>query len=250
MSYITKKGVGAIESAMQDGNASKAMFSLKAGTSVKVRVPSAEDIVEVYQHGVFECFNSTPCTRDDYYDKAVELIYSDANAQAAAGDEEKAKETRKLAGLLKAKPRYLMGFINLDNGEPIIIDFSKKQAQGLLATIKKYTNKLDKLAFELSKTGKGQSTTVSLNVLIDPEEDLNDNQRKHFAESAGKQVPGEIYENCLYVKKPSEQVEDLRKFEDKYKVRFIDRMNIDPAHLVAGEDEHTPIDGGSEDYDF
>lgn len=244
MSYITKKGAGAIESALQEGNgnAKKAMFKLNSGTSVKVRVPSVEDIVEVWIHSVFDCFTSTPCTRDDYYDMAVELLYSDANS----ADEDTAKDIRKVAGLLRAKPRYLMGFINLDSGEPIIIDFSKKQAQGVLATIKKYEKRLDKLAFELSKTGKGQSTTVALNVLIDPEEDLNDTQRKHFEESAGKQIPDEIYENCLYVKKPSEQLEDLRQFEHKYKVNLIDRMNIDPAHLEAV----APIDISEEDMPF
>jgi hypothetical protein len=244
LSYITKKGAGAIASALQEGNgnANKVMFSLKSGTSVKVRVPSAEDIVEVWIHSVFDCFTSAPCTRDDYYDKAVEILYNDANN----APEEEAKEIRKVAGLLRAKPRFLMGFINLETGEPIIIDFSKKQAQGVLNSIKKYEKRLDKLAFELSKTGKGQSTTVTLDVLVDLEEDLNDKQRKNFEESAGKQIPDEIYENCLYVKKPSEQLEDLRQFENKYKVKLLDRMDIDPAHL----DAVTPIDVNEEDLPF
>lgn len=244
MSYITKKGADAITAAMTEGNgnsAKKVMFSLKSGTSVKVRVPSAKDIVEVFIHSVFDCFTSAPCTQNDYYDKAVELLYKDAKR---TGDE----ETRKVARLLGARPRYLMGFINLDDGEPIIIDFSKKQAQGVLSTIKKYEKKLNKLAFELSKTGTGQATTVQLNVLIDPDEDLNEKQSKNFEETVGKQIPSELYEKCLYEKKPAEQVEDLRQFERKYKVNLLDRLDVEPEHMTT-EEEHKPIDDGDE-YEF
>lgn len=248
MSYIRKKGIAAVEAALaeESNRPQKVLFPLKSGTSVKVRVPSAEDIVEVWMHSVYDVFLSTPCMKNDYYDQAAEILYKDAKGQP----DEQAKETRRIAGLLKAKPRYLMGFFNLDNGQPIIIDLSKKQAQGVLAPINKYEKKLDKLAFELSKTGSGQSTTVTLNVLIDPDEDLNDEQRKHFDETAGKPFPEEIYGNCLYTKQPAEQLEDIREFERKFKVNLLERMDIDPAHLDAHKEKYEPMDIDDEDMPF
>lgn len=238
MSYVTKKGAGAIESATTEKqDFSKAIKSLKSGTAFKVRVPSAEEVVEVFIHSVYEVFYSTPCTRDDLYDKAVELLYADAKKANEAGDEKGAEALRRHAYALKAKPRYLFGFINLEDGEPMIIDLSKKQAQGVIATIKKYEKRLDQLAFEISKTGKGQSTTVGFNPLMFLEEDLTPQELKHFNESAGKAIDDEVYENCLYVKKPAEQAEDIIAYERKNKgLNLAERLGLDDI-ANAGEPE-------------
>lgn len=241
MSYIRKKGIAAVESALSEGNTynrpKKVMFPLKSGTSVKVRILSLDDIAEVWVHSVYESVTSTPCTQNDYYDQAVRILYD-------LGTE----EARKLANALRAKPRYLMGFVNLDTGEPIIVDLSKKQAQGVLSTVKKYKNKLNKLAFELAKNGMGQSTTVTLNVLIDLEEDLTVEQRKHFEASKGMKIPEELYESCLYMKNPSEQIADIRELERKYKIQILDKMKTSSEHIQSEEPE--PVELSDDDLPF
>jgi hypothetical protein len=240
MTYISKKGRAAAESATQEKqDFSKALVSFKSGTTYKVRLASDEDFVEYNAVSVFKSINTTPVSPGNMYAKAVDLLYKDAEAAKKAGDEAKAEELRNQAYLLKPKPRYLFGFINLADGQPIVIDVSKKQAQALITAIDKYAKKLDKLAFELSKSGQSTSTTVSLSPIID-EDDLTDVERKNFEASAGKAFPDETYENVLYEKDAAEQIEDLRVF------------GFDVSRLGASADEEvTPItEDGEQDYGF
>lgn len=243
MAYEFKKGQQAVDNATKEKqDFTKAIKTLKSGTAVRVRVPSVDDVVEVYIHSVYEVFYSTPCTRDDLYDKATDLIYADAKKQADAGDEKGAEATRKIAYQLKAKPRYLFGFINLEDGQPVIFDLSKKQAQGVITAIKKNEKRLGQLAFEISKTGTGQSTTVGFNPIAFVEEDLTPQELKNFNESAGKQIDDEIYANCLYVKKESEQAEDLIAFERKNKgINIVKRLGLEKlASTQAPEEPEVP----------
>lgn len=250
MSYAFKKGASAIESATTEKkDFSKAIKSLKSGTSVKVRVPSTEDVVEVFMHSVYEVFYSTPCVHGDLYDKAVQLLRADQKEAQDAKDEKLAELIGTHAYALSAKPRYLCGFIDLETGEPIIIDLSKKQVQGIITTIKKYEKKLDVLAFEISKTGTSQSTVVSFNPLMFLDEDLTEKELKNFNESAGKQIDEEIYANCLYVKDEAEQVEDVLAYESKAKRDKKNPIDLKLAERLGlagkgdeGEEETTEID--------
>jgi hypothetical protein len=235
MSYIAKKGREAAQSATQEKqDFSKALVSLKSGTSLKVRVPSNEDFVEWYCHSVFKKFYSTPCTKPagqpDLYDKAVDILYKEADAAKKAGNEDRAEELRNEAYQLKAKPKYLFGFYNLPDGQPIVIDVSKKQAQALIGTIDKMANRLDRKAFELSKTGTSTSTTVSL-LPID-EEDLSDAEIKNFEATAGKAFPDELYEKVLFVKPESDQINDLKAFG----------FDVSKLGINSEDDEVTPIE--------
>lgn len=265
MGYISKKGVDAVESAQHEKqDFSKFIKSLKSGTAFKVRVPSANDVVEVYMHSVYDVFYSTPCTtRDDLYDKAVELLRADQKQEDANGNTALAEQLGKHAYNLTAKPRYLFGFINLENGEPIIIDLSKKQAQGIITTIKKYEKRLNQLAFEISKTGSGQSTAVTINPLMFLDEDLTEKELANFKATEGKQVPDEVYENCLYVKQVRENAQDLIDYEAYAKkgnktlpsidLALTTRLDLNSYISAPAEPEveAEPIDEGTEgEYDF
>ena len=241
MSYISKKGREAAESAMSEGssNVSKALKTFKSGTTYKVRVPSISDFVEYFNHSVFKVFYSCPCTRangePDAYDKAVDLLYQDADKAKKAGDEPLAEELRKQAYTLKAKPRYLFGFFNLEDGEPLIIDVSKKQAQVLILGIEKFAKKLNKVAFEISKTGSGQSTTVSIMPVLDMDDDLSKDEQKAFETTKDKDFDDDIYGKVLKVKTEDEQIADLRAF------------GFDVSRLGYDNDEAAPIDDADED---
>jgi hypothetical protein len=242
MSYIAKKGRAAAESATQEKqDASKALVSFKSGMTIKVRVPSTEDFVEWYCHSVFKKFHSTPCTKPtgtpDLYDKAVDLLYKDAKAAELAGKTDKAEELRNQAYLLKAKPKYLFGFFNLADGQPIVIDVSKKQAQVIIAAIDKFAKKLDKTAFELTKAGASTSTVVSMTPVLDIADDLTDAERKHFEATAGKAFPESLFGEVLYVKAESEQITDLQAFG----------FDVSRLGVSAGADDVTAVDDGGDE---
>jgi len=211
MSYISKRGADAAKSATteQQQDASKALVTLKSGTTLKVRVLSKDDSAEYFAASVFKVFNTTPVAPDNLYQKAANVLFE--QAKKAKSDAE-AEELKTQARQLKPKPRYLFGFINLENGEPIVVDLSKAQAQVVYQALEKYEKKIGKVAFELSKSGTGTSTVVSFSPVLDMDEDLTDTERENFAKADGEEFPAELFEKVLYMKTEAEQIEDLKAF--------------------------------------
>lgn len=108
-----------------------------------------------------------------------------------------------------AAPRFTIGFYDLDSGEPIMVEFTRNQAAGIVETIKRYEARLDQFAFELTKTGKGLDTAVNLS-LLPIMEDLKDTQQKNF-----KELPNEFeasnFEGLHYEMNEQEQIETLSR---------------------------------------
>ncbi|WP_244863407.1 hypothetical protein [Paenibacillus cisolokensis] len=144
------------------------------------------------------------------WDRASELLYAEAKAAKDAGDDDTYEKIRKQAYLLKGKPKYLVAFVNLADGQYGVVDLTPKQASGVFATIQKYAKRLDKLAFELSKTGSSTNTTVSLTPILDMDEELTEQERKNF-EAADALEPFDfaLFETCLYVADEAEQTKNL-----------------------------------------
>ncbi|AZU61028.1 hypothetical protein [Neobacillus mesonae] len=209
--------------ATNEGGGNKAEFaSFKTGTSYKVRVLGTADLIRFYSYGIFKKVNSfvakNPSVKNPKGFPVENLTpwdlawkhYQDLKFKAAdAGNADKEKEYGELAYQFKAKERYALGFIDLATGDHIIIDLSKKQAQAVHAVIKKNEKKLGKVAFELSKTGSGQQTTVMLSLLFDLDEDLTDKERENFAKYEGKAFDMALFDGLLYEADEKEQVENL-----------------------------------------
>jgi hypothetical protein len=218
MSYIAKKGSEAEAAATQEKtDLSKVLKSFSSGKSYTVKI-IPENFVMYYAHSVYKVFYTTPCTKaagvPDLYDKAVDVLYKEAEAMEKAGaseDEVKAKKDE--AYSLKAKERYLIGFIGLDEAEaaPIIIDLTKKQASLIIKAIKKNASKAEKFAFTVGKEGSGQGTTVALDIVVD-EEDLTPQQAKNFEKAKEMKFDEEMFEKVLKVADEDQQIEDLTKF--------------------------------------
>lgn len=221
-----QSGADALNSlnATNEGNGgSKAEFaSFKSGTSYKVRVLGTADLIRFYSYGIFKKVNSfvakNPSVRNakgypesnlTAWDLASKHYQDLAFKARDNGNVSAEEENRNLAYQFKAKERYAMGFIDLETGEPIIVDLSKKQAQGVHAVITKYEKKLGKLAFELSKSGQSTSTTVSLSPIIDMDEDLTDKERANFAKLDGQDFDMTLFENLLYEADEKEMTESL-----------------------------------------
>ncbi|WNF07443.1 hypothetical protein [Brevibacillus borstelensis] len=174
MSIFSKRGSEAVAAATaeKDGKES-ALVAFPSGTTLKVRVKSAEDSAEYYGYSIFKKVNTfvpkEPAQRNakgfitgnpTVWDRAAEYYYGLAKQAREAGDEATAKEYSDAAYLYKGKPRYLMGFGSLETGEDIVVDLSAKQAKTVIAAIQKYAKKLDKMVAKSPETGEWQTFQV------------------------------------------------------------------------------------------
>lgn len=185
----------------------------KSGTTFVVKVLGTADLIQFWSYGIYKKINSfvaknpskksakgypvenlTPWDKAWKYHRDRSKEFGDYHSQEASK--------------YRPKERYAMGFFDLTTGEPIIVDLSRNQAQAVYGTIKKFEKKLDRLAFELSKTGSGTNTTVSLTPIIDMEEDLTPEQRKNF-ENAPEKFDMSLFEGVLYEADEEEQVKLL-----------------------------------------
>lgn len=213
------KGFNAIEKLNETKETSKnALKYLKAGDSIVVSVPSTEEVAQVYTHGVFGVFNTCQCTKEDLFDEAVDFLYSQANIET---DEDRKKDLKDKAYQLKAKPRFLFGFHDLETGEPLLIDASKKQGQSLFAIISEYADELESYAFKLSKAEGG---VISLTPIL---RGLTETQKANFEATKGKELEASLYEKAIFKRDRNGQIEDLKKF------------GFDVS-LILGHEPHNP----------
>lgn len=201
----------------EKGGSGIEFYSLKSGTSVKVRALGLRDMIRFRSYGIYKKVNSfvaeEPSTYSDKdypksnltpWDKAFEYY---SNLAFEEKNEKVQKELRQEGRKYLGKDRYALGFVNLETGMPIIIDFSKKQARTVHGAMKKNEKKLDKKAFEIEKSGSGTDTVVSATPL--DLDDLNEKEAKHFAAQDGKEFDMELFDDVLYVADEQEQVELL-----------------------------------------
>lgn len=200
--------------ATNEGNGNNTEFtSFKAGSTFYVKVLGTANLISFYSYGIFKQINSfvaakpsqkskagypvadlTPWDKAWKYHKDLSQEFSDAHGQEA--------------GKYRAKQRFAMGFYDLTTGQPIIVDVSKAQAQAIHAVILKNEKRLVKFAFELSKSGSGTSTVVSLSPVMDMDEDLTDEQRANF-EKAPAEFDMSLFDGLLFEVDEAEQVKLL-----------------------------------------
>lgn len=210
-----------------EGEGNNAEFAkFNAGTSYTVKVLGTTDLIKFYSYGIFKQVNSfvakNPSKKTDRgfpidnltsWDKAMKY-HADKSEKFGDDDSQESYKYR-------AKERYAMGFLDVNTGEPIIIDVSKPQAQELHGTITEEKGKLDQLTFKLSKSGAGTATKVSLKKYVDVamvdkliaaeievDENLTDEQRKYFDE-APKEFDMTLFEGLLYEMDDEEMLEKL-----------------------------------------
>lgn len=256
MSHFTRTGAAAVEAATTEKEAKQsAHIKFPSGTALKVRILSDKDSVQYYAHSLFgkvpTFVPKVPAERDSrgfvkgnpsVWDLAADLLYKDAKAAKDAGNESAAEKLRNQAYLYKSKPKYLVAFGNLENGEIGFVDLTPNQAKGVFATIGKYAKKLDKLAFELEKSGSSTSTTVTLTPILDMDEDLTEAERANFAKFDGATVDLDIFDGFLYEADEAEQTKFLvtAGFD-------ISRLGLTVGASGSSSDDNvTPIGGDDE----
>lgn len=206
--------------ATAEGNASQSFAPFKSGSSYKVRVMDATDLITYFGYSIFKVVNTfvaeSPSTLNGngfaeknltLWDKASKHYSDLANKEQ---NDAKVEELRAEARLYRGKLRFVLAFIDLDTGTPIYLDLSKQQAQSVFNVIGKASasGKLGKKAFEIEKNGAGTSTTVTLSQL--DLDDLNDKQQANY-EKVGESFGGYNYDGLLYEADDAKQAEFLKQ---------------------------------------
>lgn len=226
-----------------DGGNSREFTSLKSGSKYIVRVIDKAAVQMAYSYGIFKQINSfvakepstksqkgyptanlTPWDKAWKYHKDLSSDFNDEHGQEA--------------GKYRAKLRFAMAFFDLDQGEYIIVDVSKKQAQAIAAVIAKNEKKLGNKAFELEKVGSGTSTSVMLSPM--DLDDLTDKQRANF-DKAPAEFDHTIFDGIWYEQDEAQQVALLRQ-------AGFDVTKIGYSAAETGED--TPTEDSGEPFDF
>lgn len=215
---LYKKGNDALADlyASNEGN-NKSFTSLAKGNAYKVRALGITDFITFRSYGIFKVINSftpeklpvlnakgfpvenlTPWDKaSDYY---VKKMFDEK-------DEAKKKALGEQAAIYRGKQRFAMGFIDLETGEPVVFDLSKNQALAVHAVLKKNATKLDKKAFEIEKSGSGNSTTVLLSP-IDLDE-LTPKEQENFAKYDGKEYDSENFDGLIFIANEETQKQSL-----------------------------------------
>jgi len=238
MSIFVKKGKEVTQEE-QTVDRKKVLRFLKSGDSIKVAILSAEDFGEYLQHGGFTLSNkyqvyNMPCLKHqgkpDLYDKAVPLMYQDAEEAEKAGDKQKAEELRLLAGELRAKKRMLFGFVDLSTGEQIVVDVTKGQGENLVDTILEYEDSITEMPFLLEKKGSKANTVVSLSPIVNMKK-LTATEKANFEAVKGTQFDQTLFEKIFYVKPEEQQIQDL------IKIGFdVSRIGVNAEAAKAAQD--------------
>lgn len=218
MSFILSQGDEAVEKALKpDVDFSKMLVSLTGGKAFKVRALE-KAVVNYNAHSAYGVFYTTPCMKHtgqpDLYDKAVDLLYKDAKVvkerEGATKDEIDAANN--YAYGLKAKSRYMIGFINLATGQPIIVDLTDKQGKQIVAKLKEYKEDLNEFAFKISKSGSSNSTVLNFDLLVRPQRDLTQEEQDHFAASEKHEFDMNAFGEVLQINDEKKQLEDLHAY--------------------------------------
>jgi hypothetical protein len=238
MSYEIKVGQAAEEAmTAEKKDYSKLLAKFKDGSVYRVKIPGRQVFAQYFCHSVFGKFYTTVHSEGDLYCQASNHFYELAKQES---DEKKSEELRQKGYELKKKERYMFGFFDLTTGEEIIIDVTQKQATMLLKTISKYDGKYGKFAFEISKSGKGQNTIVSLDPIVDMD-DLKSSESENFAKLAEKEFDKSAFGKVFTMRNESEQIEDLTKYGMDTSVLKVSQPASTPAPTPAAETEEVTI---------
>ena len=222
-----KFGLDAFEESNGSGGSNKPQSEfakLPSGTALKVKLTGLDNVMRYYGYGIYKRVNTfiaaNPSVRNErgfvdskhtpwdlaakyYYDKASKAV------ENGASDEE-VKAIRNEAYKYNGKKRYAIGFIDLETGKQIVLDFTGKQFDDVLkSALVKYDAKKDKIAFELEKTGSGTNTKIMLTPIIDMDDDLTDKEKASFEKSIGKEFDKALFEGLLFEADEKTQTENL-----------------------------------------
>lgn len=229
-----KFGMDAIEETNGKGGGGKSndFAKLPSGTTLKVKLTGLDNVMRYFGYGVYKKVNTfiaaNPSVRDAkgfvesnhtpwdlaskyYYDQAYALV-KDKNDDEIK-DIKEGKQYKDLSSkgyMYSGKPRFAVGFVDLEVGKEVVIDFTKKQFNDVIkSALVKYDAKKDKVAFELAKEGSGTDTKIMLMPVLDMEDDLTEKEQANFEKFKGKEFNKTNFEGLLFEADEKQQTENL-----------------------------------------
>jgi hypothetical protein len=231
-----KFGLEAIEESNGTGGGGKAnndFAKLPTGTTLKVKLTGLNALMRYFGYGVYKRVNTfiaeKPSDRNDkgfvtanhtpwdlaskhYYDQAFKLIegIDDKDAIKEIKDGAKYKALSSEGYKYSGKQRYAVGFVDLEVGKEIVLDFTAKQFNEVIKpALVKYDTKRDKVAFEIAKEGASTNTKIMIMPVLDMDDDLTDKERANFDKFVGKEFDLKKFEGLLFEADEKTQIENL-----------------------------------------
>lgn len=233
-----KFGLEAIEASNAgggEGKASNDFAKLPSGTTLKVKLGGLGALMQYFGYSVYKKVNTfiaaEPSHRNGngfvesghtpwdlaskyYYDKAFELVKGIDDKDEVKAIKESAKykalssEGYKFAG----KPRYAIGFVDIEVGKEIVLDFTKKQFEEVIKPVLiKYDSKRDKTAFVIEKSGSGTNTKISIMPILDMTDvtEITAKEKANFDKFVGKEFNVKLFEGLLFEADAKTMTENL-----------------------------------------
>lgn len=219
---------------------------LKSGNTFYVKVPGLNVLPEYvygdYNKKIYSFIAENPSkkSKNGYPVENLtpfDLAWKHYKDQSEDWQDKMAQE----ANVFRCERKFTIGFYDLDTGEPIMVEFTRKQANAVRDTIVKYEERLDQFAFELSKIGSGTNTVVTLS-LIPILDDLTEKQQKHF-EKLPNDFDAKNFENLYYVMSDEEQIETLTRVGFDVSLIGLDKPEDAPKTDEAAKEAVTEEDG-------
>lgn len=219
-------GLEAAEAILNQKNDSKQTSNKKESQSLKhflqdnesilVRVPDLTSSVFPYQsHSYYVNENEkilpSVCHKvkgeEDLYDKAFKVLIKEVSPLYKENIEEW-KIQRNIAKRFEPKNRFQFGFYKLEDGSPVIIDVAEKYAESIISSMKQLGANLYNFPITITRTGTEQNSSYSIMPYLNP---LDEEQQKHFNETASQSFNADLFVQTLYFKNEEQQLRDLVK---------------------------------------
>lgn len=218
---MTEKNVFTSDEAMEmlnegsnESNSRNEFTYLKSGDSFKVKVPGinmkSEFVYGSFSKKIHSFIAKNPSKKSEKGYPVEDLTPFD---QAWKYFKDKSSDfnddNSKEASHYRCQRKFTFGLYDLDSGDPIMVEFTRNQANAIVSAIKKYEGKLDKFAFELSKQGTGTNTIVSLTI-IPMMDDLTEKQADNF-DKLPNDFDSNLFTGLHYEADENEQIKSLQQ---------------------------------------
>lgn len=257
-------GEDAFNASTETGGGNDVEWSkLNSGMSYKVRLFKnySQAVMKFRNYGIYKVINSfsakNPSIKNDKgfaesnltpWDKAsqyyAELLFKAMDAKDTAGE----KEYKKQAGLYREKERYAVAFGDLDTGLPVHFDISPKQWGVIKKTIVKFAPNLDTISFEISKSGSGKDTVISLMPIMTNIDPLTDKQQANFDKFNDYTFDPNVFKGFMYEIDEPEQLQLLT--QAGFDIALIGYTKEEAKTEVNGNNEATGNNIAEEDLPF
>lgn len=246
----------ALNEGTEESTSNAEFTPLRSGSTIIVKVPGL-NMISKYVYNSFALKINSFVAKEESKKSAKGYPVEDLTPFDKAWKHHKDQsddwqdEQSQMSSNFRCQRKFTLGFYDLDTGLPIMIEFTRNQANAVVDTIKKYEKRLGQFAFELSKTGKGTNTVVSLS-LIPMLDDLTEKQQANF-EKAPNDFDAKNFEGLHYEMDNDEQIETLIRVGFNIAAIGLEAPNKDdgtPGEVKPFENAGEPIDINDEDLPF